>query len=331
MWQRSLVRRPILDDDLDTWAAVADFHPTPEQALEQRETTQRLVEVLADLPSSEREALLLVYRDGFSQREAASRLGATLSAVKVRVHRGRRRLQTALAPIDQYTTRPREVMMIPVTIHDILANSSPLDPRPLLEPHFATLTEAKLEQLWPAIGLTLTERRPFLLDPFRSEELFADLSPEERQLFQDTIHRFKPLRIVLLKEHSGERALPIWIGPCEGDAIVVRLQNQSLKRPLSFDLTVTLLGLGGVQVTQVAISRLHETVFYATLSIQIQGETAEVDCRPSDALGLAVRLDVPIYIAREVMEEAGVMPDESGRYPIGRDPGPKVEWYSLLQ
>jgi RNA polymerase sigma factor (sigma-70 family) len=334
MWQRSLVRRPILDGDLDLWAAAtADTNPSPEQAFEQRETAQRLAEALADLPPSERNALLLVYRDGLSHQETAARLGASLSAVKVRVHRGRRRLRAALAPtkpIDQYTNRPEEVNMIPVAIHNVLANSSPLDPRPLLEPHFAALAGANLEQLWPAIGLTLTERRPFLLDPFCSGELVADLSPEERELFQDTIHRFRQLRIVLLKEHSGERALPIWIGPCEGDAIVVRLQNQALKRPLSFDLIIILLGLGNLQVTQVAISRLHETVFYATLSVQIQGEAAEVDCRPSDALSLAVRLDAPIYVAPDVMDEAGVMPDEDGRYPVGRERGSNVEWYSLL-
>jgi bifunctional DNase/RNase len=66
------------------------------------------------------------------------------------------------------------------------------------------------------------------------------------------------------------------------------------------------------------------------LSVETEEETAEVDCRPSDALSLAVRLNVPIYIASEVMDEAGVVPDDDGRYPIGRDPGPKVEWYSLL-
>jgi bifunctional DNase/RNase len=147
---------------------------------------------------------------------------------------------------------------------------------------------------------------------------------------QATVAGLIPHRVVLLKESDGQRALPIWVGPGEGDAIAVRLRNQELPRPLGVDLTTTLLDLGGVRVTQATVSRLHETVFYAMLSVETEEETAEVDCRPSDALSLAVRLNVPIYIASEVMDEAGVVPDDDGRYPIGRDPGPKVEWYSLL-
>jgi bifunctional DNase/RNase len=320
--------------------------------LEQQETARRLAKALADLPPSERNALLLVYHDGLSYQQTAARLGASLSAVKVRVHRGRRRLQATLAPIHPRADgRPvtagrsegcgrqpsavgrqlaKEVMMIPVTIHDVLANVSPLDHRPLLEPYFAILPEEKREQLWPRLAVLMFPREPFALGMFYHRDLVEDLPLEQREAMQAAVSGLLPHRIVILKEREGQRALPIWVGPGEGDAIVVRLRNQELPRPLGVDLTTTLLDLGGVRVTQATVSRLHKTVFYATLSVEMEEETAEVDCRPSDALSLAVRLDAPIYVAPEVMDEAGVTPGENGRYPIGRDSNPKLEWYSLL-
>jgi bifunctional DNase/RNase len=349
MWQRALIRRPVLDGDLEAWATVADSQPSPEQALEQQETARRLAEALADLPPSERNALLLVYHDGLSHQQTAARLGASLSAVKVRVHRGRGRLRTTLGPV--YDGRPptadrqgvygsqpsavggqldEETTMIPVTIHDVLANVSPLDHRPLLEPYFAVLPEEKREQLWPRLAVLMVPREPFALGMFYHRDLVEDLSPEQRETMQAAVSGLLPHRIVLLKEREGQRALPIWVGPGEGDAIAVRLRNQELPRPLGVDLTTTLLSLGGVRVMQATVSRLHETVFYATLSVETEEETAEVDCRPSDALSLAVRLDVPIYVAPEVLDEAGVVPDEDGRYPVGRERGSNLEWYSLL-
>lgn len=330
MWQRSLVRRPILDVEPALWSAVADPRPLPEQTVEAREISGRLVAALADLPPAERDVLLLVYRDGLSHQETATQLGVSSGAVKVRVHRGRRRLRAALAPIDPYTTRRKETLMIPVIIHDVLANVSPLDHRPLLEPYFTALPTEKREQLWSKLAVLMTTREPFALGMFHQGDLVEDLSPEQREELQATVASLVPHRVVLLKEQEGERASPIWVGPSEGDSIVIRLRNQAMPRPLVIDLTTTLLGLNGTKVTQATVGRLHETIFYATLTVETGQETAEVDCRPSDALGLAVRLNVPIYIAPEVMAEAGVVPGEDGRYPIGDDHEPKVEWYSLL-
>jgi bifunctional DNase/RNase len=136
---------------------------------------------------------------------------------------------------------------------------------------------------------------------------------------------------VLLKENDGPRALPIWIGPAESAAIVARLQSTPFLRPILPDLLASLLTLGGLHVERAAVSRLHEQIFYGTLWVRVGDRVLEVDCRPSDAIALAIRLDAPLFVAEEVMEEAGVMPAAGGRYPAGRDADGSNGWRSLLE
>jgi bifunctional DNase/RNase len=118
-------------------------------------------------------------------------------------------------------------------------------------------------------------------------------------------------RIVLLREVDSERQLPIWIGPCEADAITIELQDVKVARPLTQDLLKIVIGELGGAVSHVLIKELNESVFHARLFISIDGEKEprEIDCRPSDAIALAVRAKVPIFIAEEVMDVAGVEPE----------------------
>jgi bifunctional DNase/RNase len=118
-------------------------------------------------------------------------------------------------------------------------------------------------------------------------------------------------RIVLLREVDSERQLPIWIGPCEAEAITIELQDVKVARPLTQDLLKNVITQLGGTVSHVLIKELNESVFHARLFINIQGEreAREIDCRPSDAIALAVRAKVPIFIAEEVMDVAGVEPE----------------------
>lgn len=161
---RQRARLPTSEDSLE--ANVRDMEPQPEQWFQQRETQAGLGRALMELPDAEREAIALVYGHGLSHRETAHLLGVSVSAVKVRVHRGRR--------------------------------------------------------------------------------------------------------------------------------------------------------------------RLHDSVFYATITLRAAEQTTEIDCRPSDAINLAVRLDVALHVAGEVMDEAGVTPNEDGHYPITRDPGEQLPVNSLI-
>lgn len=116
-------------------------------------------------------------------------------------------------------------------------------------------------------------------------------------------------RIVLLKEIDSDRQLPIWIGPCEADAITIELQDVKVARPLTADLVNLVVKELGGDITHVLIRELTEQVFHASLFIDVSGETHEIDCRPSDAIALAVRAKVPILVNEAVIEEAGVQPE----------------------
>lgn len=120
------------------------------------------------------------------------------------------------------------------------------------------------------------------------------------------------IRVVLLKEHGGERVLPIWIGAPEGDALVFARSGHEHPRPLGPDLTAKLLQAGGVRVERVVIESLREHTFLATVVIAAGDGSQEVDARPSDALNLAARLGAPVFVAPEVMDQSSI---DSGKLP----------------
>lgn len=116
-------------------------------------------------------------------------------------------------------------------------------------------------------------------------------------------------RVVILKDVEGERYLPIWIGPCEADAITVELQEVEVARPLTHDILKNVIAALGGKVVRVEISDLKTDIFYATVIIDQKGKTIEIDSRSSDALALAVRAKVPIYVHDEVMSKAAITPE----------------------
>ncbi len=126
------------------------------------------------------------------------------------------------------------------------------------------------------------------------------------------VHMPSSQHVVILKELDRERYLPIWIGPWEANAIAMKLQGLSPERPLTHDLFATTLEQLGVTVRRVVISSLAEETFHARLFFEAEGRELEIDSRPSDALALAVRAGVRIFAADEVLERAGVHPDETG-------------------
>lgn len=117
-------------------------------------------------------------------------------------------------------------------------------------------------------------------------------------------------RIVVLKEQEGERLLPIWIGPFEADAITIQLQGMDAARPLTHDLLKSVIETLGAEVMHIVVTGLENTTFYAQIVLDVDGDTMEIDSRPSDAIALAVRVNAPIYVADEVMEQACIQPGE---------------------
>ncbi len=118
------------------------------------------------------------------------------------------------------------------------------------------------------------------------------------------------LRVVILKDPISERYLPIFIGPCEAEAIAMRLQNVHTERPMTHDLLKAMIAELGGEVQHIVVNDLRNDTFYAQIAVELDGETRLVDSRPSDAIALAVRLDVPIYVAEAVMERASITAEE---------------------
>ena len=117
-------------------------------------------------------------------------------------------------------------------------------------------------------------------------------------------------RIVVLKEEEGDRLLPIWIGPFEADAITIQLQGMDAQRPLTHDLLKAMIETLGGEVMHIVVTGLENTTFFAQIVLDVDGDTVEVDSRPSDAIALAVRVNAPIYVHEDVMEQASMEPGE---------------------
>lgn len=119
-----------------------------------------------------------------------------------------------------------------------------------------------------------------------------------------------PQRLVILKDVDRERFLPIWIGPMEAESITIKLQNIEVKRPLTHDLLNTLIHEFGAIVSHVLVHDLRNDTYYARIIIDVNGQHKEIDSRPSDSIALAVRANVPIFVAEEVMDKASIIPEE---------------------
>lgn len=113
--------------------------------------------------------------------------------------------------------------------------------------------------------------------------------------------------IVLLKEADGERYLPIWIGTAEATAIALALQGVPTARPMTHDLMKNMLDELGVAVEKISITELREGTFYASILMARNGTSFDVSSRPSDAIALAVRIEVPIFAHEDVLTEASIL------------------------
>ena len=123
------------------------------------------------------------------------------------------------------------------------------------------------------------------------------------------VHMLSNRHVVILKDNEGDRYLPIWIGAWEASAIAMRLQGLTAERPLTHDLFAAALDRLGVRVERVVISELTDETYHARIHLERDGVQVEVDARPSDALALAVRAEVQIFAAEDVLAQAALTAD----------------------
>ena len=126
-------------------------------------------------------------------------------------------------------------------------------------------------------------------------------------------------RVVVLKEEDQDRYLPIWIGPFEADAITIGLQDVQMTRPLTHDLLRSVIDRMDASVSHIWVNDLRNDTFYAEIVVESDGRKLKIDSRPSDAIALAVRVNVPIYVAESVMDRAGIIPTEQEDLTEGED------------
>lgn len=135
-------------------------------------------------------------------------------------------------------------------------------------------------------------------------------------------------RVVVLREADSKRYLPIWIGPFEADAIAMAIQGHEPQRPLTHDLLKTAITQMGGSVGHIFINDIHDNTFFARIVVDQNGKSIEIDARPSDAIALAVRVDVPIYVDPGVLDQAGVFFDEDDQpvqEPLREEIEPDIE------
>jgi uncharacterized protein len=135
------------------------------------------------------------------------------------------------------------------------------------------------------------------------------------------VHMLSNRHVVILKDPEGDRYLPIWIGAWEASAIAMRLQGLAAERPLTHDLFAAALDRLGVRVERVVINELTDETYHARIHLERDGVQVEVDARPSDALALAVRAEVPIFAADEVLAQAALAADPDEEADADDDEG----------
>ncbi len=131
----------------------------------------------------------------------------------------------------------------------------------------------------------------------------------DRVTLDTTSNRF----VVILRDDPGHRWLPIVVGSTEAQAIALQLEKITPPRPLTHDLMKNLLDSIEVRVSRVVVNDLRENTYYALIGLKMNGNHAEIDARPSDAIALALRAQAPIFVSEEVMKKASVSDKDTER------------------
>lgn len=107
--------------------------------------------------------------------------------------------------------------------------------------------------------------------------------------------------IVVLRDETGRKVLPIWIGAAEGNSIALAMSNVKAARPLTHDLIVGIFDRLEIEIARVVISDLIDNTFYASLYLLHNNKEFHIDSRPSDAIAIAIRINAPVFVEEEVI------------------------------
>jgi hypothetical protein len=300
---------------------LAEADLPPEAAVEIRELHARVQRAVEALPPEQRAAVRLHYLDGLTLEEIGVITGSPVGTIKARLHRARGKLREQL--IHELNQHPERGGLL-------LAAQS----KDGMQKEKAKMIEVMVDKVVMRVPKPAVEGREFdVMIPappptqhVNAQMIFLQSTGPDMPMLAGALPHLGH-RVVLLKERAGERVLPIWIGPAEADSIALQLAGAAMPRPLAHDLTLKLLDAAHATIERVAVSRLHEEVFYATISVRAGETVTEVDARPSDALGLALRANAPIFVAPAIMDSQGLTPNKvNEKLEAGMTQPPPVQW-----
>ena len=144
-----------------------------------------------------------------------------------------------------------------------------------------------------------------------------------------TLDPLSNMALVILRDLDGTKALPIWVGIPEANAIALEIEQVPTPRPMTHDLIKNILEGLHATVARIVVNDLKDSTFYATIFLSLQGQEIRIDSRPSDAIAVALRVKAPIYVTLDVIERAGSI-DLTGQ-DVTEEPEKLKEWLDNLK
>lgn len=116
--------------------------------------------------------------------------------------------------------------------------------------------------------------------------------------------------IIVLNDLDNRKALPIWIGSAEAGAIIRKIENIKMARPMTHDLIIEIINKTGYRVDRVEINDVENDTYYSSIwLVNDDGDEQEIDSRPSDAIATAIRAEAPIFVSAKVLADGSVSCD----------------------
>ncbi len=145
-----------------------------------------------------------------------------------------------------------------------------------------------------------------------------------------TLDPLTNMPIIILKDAEGQRALPIWVGFFEANAIALEIEKISTPRPMTHDLMRNLISDMKAEVKHILVNELKDNTFYAVIQLNSSGNVLNIDSRPSDAIALALRMKAPIFVEEKVIEAAKSLDIPSQDPNSKADPKDSKQWKDWL-
>jgi hypothetical protein len=144
-----------------------------------------------------------------------------------------------------------------------------------------------------------------------------------------TLDPLSNMALVILRDLEGTKALPIWVGIPEANAIALEIEQVPTPRPMTHDLIKNILEGINATVMRIVVNDLKDSTFYATIFLSLAGREFHIDSRPSDAIAIALRVKAPIYVTQDVIERAGSI--DLGSHETVEDSDKLKEWLDNIK